>query len=87
MAEFEDGPEWEAPSGGGVVLLPVTPMAPPGGAAEVRAHGWTDGRREREVLFTAARLEASCASSWADSGVAAPWAPGRSSRARLLMAQ
>lgn len=39
------------------------------------------------MLFTAARLEASCASSWADSGVAAPWAPGRSSGARLLMAQ
>lgn len=70
-----------------VVLLPVTPMAPPGGAAEVRAHGWTDGWREREALFTAARLEASCTSSWADSGVAAPWAPGRSSRARLPTAQ
>lgn len=29
-------------------LLPVTPMAPPGRAAEVRAHERMDGRRERE---------------------------------------
>lgn len=89
MSLRTDGPVWEAPLGVVVVLLLVTPQV----GLQRREHmgGWIDGRtdgwREREVLFTAARLEASCTSSWADSGVATPWAPGRSSRAHLPTAQ